>query len=265
MSLAANSAVSAEAPRRETNASSVSDPIEALAKTVYTSAALDNDFYDLWTSTRLTPRQIAIFARNYGEFNRSFPEILSVMISHTQNIAARTEYAKTLFSEMGYGNVEKVHSVLFCDWLAALGEKMGDRETLVWKNMEKSVPVLPETRALIDGERDLYSSDNATGSGAQLALEWQAYTMLRRLYDGATLYKPLWKDEDEFHESCEYFYAHIGATEKEHKIESLNGAREFYVNAESLRAIEDGFTRHLTLFANFWNAIGRAMRQAAAN
>lgn len=185
------------------------DPIEALAKTVYSSGALNNDFYDLWTTTRLQPRQIAIFARNYGEFNRSFPEVLSVMISNTRNIEARTEYAKTLFSEMGYGNVEKVHSVLFDAWLAELGEKLGDLDTLVWANIERDVPVLPETIALVEGEKRLYGSDNATGSGAQLALEWQAYTMLRRMYDGALIYKDLWENEDGFHEACEYFYAHL--------------------------------------------------------
>src|SRR3546814_15357422 len=59
----------------------------------------------------LKPSQIAIFARNYGEFNRSFPEVLSVMISSTRDIEARTEYAKTLFSEMGYGRADKAHSI----------------------------------------------------------------------------------------------------------------------------------------------------------
>src|SRR4051812_29922262 len=47
------------------------DVIESLARTVYSSIALDNDFYDLWTSRKLSPAQIAIFARNYGEFNRA--------------------------------------------------------------------------------------------------------------------------------------------------------------------------------------------------
>ncbi|PZU68644.1 iron-containing redox enzyme family protein [Sphingobium sp.] len=238
------------------------DPIETLARTVYTSGALHNDFYELWTSTMLYPRQIAIFARNYGEFNRAFPEVLSVMISNTRNVEARTEYAKTLFSEMGYGQVDKVHSVLFDAWLAELGKKLGAPDALIWENIERDVPVLPETIALIEGEKRLYSADNATGSGAQLALEWQAYTMLRQLYDGASLYKRFWDNEDEFHEACEYFYAHIGATEKEHKIESLNGARQFHVDEASRLAIEEGFTQHLDLFANFWNATGRAMQAA---
>jgi pyrroloquinoline quinone (PQQ) biosynthesis protein C len=239
------------------------DPIEELAHTVYRSGALNNRFYDLWASRPLQPRQIAVFARNYGEFNRSFPEVLSVMISNTRNIEARTEYAKTLYSEMGYGKIDKVHSVLFDAWLLELGKKLGDPETLTWENIEKDYPVLPETRALVEGEKEMYASDNATGSGAQLALEWQAYTMLRRMYDGAMQYKNLWDNEDEFHEACEYFYAHIGATEKEHKIESLNGARQFHTGPESRQRIEEGFTRHLQLFENFWNAIADEMQAIA--
>lgn len=239
------------------------DPIEALARTVYTSSALNNEFYDLWRSRPLTAKQIAVFTRNYGEFNRAFPEVLSVMISSTRNVAARTEYAKTLFSEMGYGVEEKAHSNLFDAWLLELGKKLGEPETLRWQNVETNLDPLPETLALIEGEKKMYGGDNATGSGAQLALEWQAYTMLRKMYDGATLYKPLWDVEDEFHEACEYFYAHIGAAEKEHKIESLNGARQFHVDSNSRLKIQNGFRTHLDLFGSFWNAIAKEMLRVA--
>ena len=236
------------------------DHLHTLAKTVYASGALNNDFYDLWTAAPLSVRQIRVFARNYGEFNRAFPEVLAVMICNTRNVDAQTEYAKTLYSEMGNGDVRKVHSVLFDGWLAELGRVMNERDALSWRNVERDVDVLPETRALIHGEKRIYASDNATGAGAQMALEWQAFTMLRRMYDGATLYKQLWNEEDEFHEACEYFYAHIGATEKEHKIESLQAARQFCTDADSTLRIQNGFLEHLQLFEKFWNAIAREMR-----
>ncbi|MFP3515931.1 iron-containing redox enzyme family protein [Pseudomonas sp. SIMBA_077] len=237
----------------------IEDPIEVLAHRVYASGALNNKFYDLWTSKPLQLKQIAILARNYGEFNRAFPEVLSIMISNTKNIEARTEYAKTLFSEMGNGQPNKVHSVLFDEWLLALGIKLGDAESLAWINIEKSHPLLPQTCKLIEGEKILYATDCATGSGAQLALEWQAYTMLRRLYDGALQYKHLWSNEDEFHEACEYFYAHIGAVEKEHKTESLKAAKHFHTGPENQIRIEQGFFKHLQLFEDFWNAIADEM------
>ncbi|AMV48342.1 iron-containing redox enzyme family protein [Paraburkholderia caribensis] len=238
------------------------DELESLARTVYESGALNNDFYDLWTGSSLDVRQIAVFARNYGEFNRAFPEVLAVMISSTRDIRAQAEYAKTLYSEMGYGQPDKVHSVLFDAWLAELGERLGDRATLEWSRLERDLKVLPETRALIEGEKHLYGSDNAIGAGAQLALEWQAYTMLRKLYNGASRYKSLWRAEDAFHESCEYFYAHIGATEKEHKIESLEAARQFVTDPDSLERVRHGFRAHLALFEAFWNAVAKEMKNA---
>lgn len=239
--------------------------LEELARTVYTSGALKNDFYDLWTSRSLSLSQIAVFARNYGEFNRAFPEVLAVMISSTRDVNAQAEYAKTLYSEMGYGNPEKVHSVLFDAWLSELGERLGERRQLEWRHIAEHLDVLPETRELIEGEKRLYGSDNAVGAGAQLALEWQAYTMLRKLYDGAALYKGLWAAEDEFHESCEYFYAHIGATEKEHKIESLSAAKQFVTDERAFERVQHGFHEHLRLFENFWNAVARAMKAAQPN
>src|SRR3546814_19060585 len=86
---------------------------------------------------------------------------------------------------MGYGRADKAHSILFDSWLLALGTKRGESNLLTWENIESSLPILPETKKLIEGEKRLYGSDNATGSGAKLALEWQAYTMLRKMYDGA--------------------------------------------------------------------------------
>ncbi|GAB5097366.1 MULTISPECIES: iron-containing redox enzyme family protein [unclassified Caballeronia] len=236
-----------------------SDELEALARSAMSSGALDNDFYSLWTRERLNARQIAIFARNYGEFNRAFPEVLAVMISSTRNVVAQAEYAKTLYSEMGYGNPEKVHSILFDAWLSDLGRKIGEGSRLDWASVQHDLKVLPETQALIEGEKRLYGDDNATAAGAQLALEWQAYTMLRKLYDGALVYKDLWEEEDEFHESCEYFYAHIGATEKEHKVESLSAAKQFVSDTDALTRLTAGFNTHLQLFERFWNAVAREM------
>jgi hypothetical protein len=73
---------------------------------------------------------------------------------------------------MGYGNLRKVHSKLFDEFIASLEEQLGDRRRLTWDNLARELPVLPQTQALIEGERVLYTGDPATGAGAQLALEW---------------------------------------------------------------------------------------------
>ena len=95
--------------------------------------------------------------------------------------------------------------------------------------------------------------------GAQLALEWQAYTMLRKLYDGARNYLPLWSNPDEFHEACEYFYTHIGAAEKDHKEESLNAVQRYARDEDSLAWIVEGYRRHLKLISDFWFGLYEAV------
>jgi len=236
------------------------DSLVALAKQVYTHGALRNAFYRLWMSEQLDLQGLAAVYVNYGTFVRRFPEVLAVMILHTDDVHARAEYAKTLFSEMGYGQVRSAHSVLFDSFFNSLGRQMGAEGEFMYEKLVKTTPVLAETLALVEGEKRLYSMDRATAAGAQLALEWQAYTMLSQLYEGARNYMHLWPDSDSFHEAAEYYYAHIGEAEKEHKIESLNGAKVFDVTPEARTNIERGFYTHLSLFEKFWAALADAVK-----
>jgi pyrroloquinoline quinone (PQQ) biosynthesis protein C len=170
----------------------VTGALEAMLAQITSSPAVDNAFYREWASRRFTIEELQIFGRNYGAWVKSFPDALAILLATTDDLEAKTEYAKTLYSEMGYGNATKVHSVLLDIFLAELARRMGhghehklDREVL-----NKRIELLPTTRALIEGEQQLYS-DAQMSFGAQLALEWQAYTMLRKLYDGARNYLDL--------------------------------------------------------------------------
>src|SRR5437588_11449810 len=194
--------------------------------------------------------ELEVFARNYGAWVKSFPDALATLVAATDDLDAKGEYVKTLYSEMGYGNPRKAHSVLLDDFFEALARKLGEGGRLDRARLERDVELLPSTRELIEGERGLYA-DAQMSFGAQLALEWQAYTMLRKLYDGARNYLPLWNDPDEFHEACEYFYAHIGATEKEHKEESLKAVKRYATSEDSLERRTDGYHRNLQLIQNY--------------
>jgi pyrroloquinoline quinone (PQQ) biosynthesis protein C len=152
---------------------------------------------------------------------------------------------------MGYGNASKAHSVLLEQFFEELASKLGESGRLDRDRLEREIEMLPSTRELIEGERQLYG-DAHMSFGAQLALEWQAYTMLRKLYDGARNYLPLWSNPDEFHEACEYFYTHIGAAEKDHKEESLNAVERYARDEESVAWIVEGYHRHLKLISDFW-------------
>jgi hypothetical protein len=88
--------------------------------------------------------------------------------------------------------------------------------------------------------------------------------MLRKLYDGARNYLPLWKNPDEFHESCEYFYVHIGAAEKDHKGESLHAVKRYARDAQSVARITEGYLSHLDLIAAFWGGLHEGAMKAAA-
>ena len=176
--------------------------LETLLADITNHPALNNDFYQQWMTRKLTMEELAVFARNYGEWVKAFPDSLAILLVTTDDIDAKTEYVKTLYSEMGYGNPEKVHSVLLNNFFQELARKMGHDGDVDWDQMKKTVELEPTTQELIKGEQDLYR-DSQMSFGAQLALEWQAYTMLRKLYDGARNYLPLWNNPDEFHEACE--------------------------------------------------------------
>jgi pyrroloquinoline quinone (PQQ) biosynthesis protein C len=230
--------------------------LEKMVNNISKHLAVNNDFYKLWMAGPINIEGLEVFVRNYGAFVKYFPNAMTSIILVTDDLEAKTEYVKTLFSEMGYGNPTKLHSLLFDAFFSRLADKLGYRGRLDRSRLEKQMEILPTTRKFIDGERWLYGNTNPRiAAGAQLAQEWQAYTMLRQLYEGARNYAFLWSNQDEFHEDCEYYYVHIGAAEKDHKEESINAAIKCQVDESSLEDISFGFNEHLALYVDFWKGI----------
>jgi pyrroloquinoline quinone (PQQ) biosynthesis protein C len=221
--------------------------------------AVNNSFYDLWTTKVLTIKGLSIFARNYWEWTRKFPECLSTLIKNTKDTAARVEYTATLHSELGNGNWRKAHVILFENFYLELAKKSTGSAALSLEFLMSNYELEDPTKILLEEQGNLYGGNTAIAVGAQLAIEWQAYTMMVQLYEGARLYLPLWDIKDEFHEACEFFYTHIGATEKEHKISSLYAAQQLINSAESFSDVEKGFIQHLELISNFWQGLFRAI------
>ena len=83
--------------KQSSDAKSLRQFLTDLAMNVYQGGALNNNFYDAWTTRRISLDKIAALVRNYGRFVRSFPELLAAMIMRADNVIARTELAKTLF------------------------------------------------------------------------------------------------------------------------------------------------------------------------
>lgn len=231
--------------------------IEQLASTVSASAALNNRFFDTWSSRTLNLQQVCIFARNYGEFTREFPKMLCSLIANVPTEEARLEYVNTLYSEMGNGKIERVHSVLFGNMIESLTYRMGRRWS--WRDLVVEYQPLDSTNAFLRSLSDLYSGSVATAVGAQLAQEWQAYTMLRKLYEGTRLYADFWADNrDAFHEDCEFYYAHLGEAEKEHKNEALRVAESVATSSELFDELATGFAAMVGSYELFWNGLADA-------
>jgi hypothetical protein len=146
--------------------------IERLAQSVKTHPALNNAFYYSWQSERLTLSQIGVFAINYREFTFRFPEALASLILNINDLTARAEYTKTLYSEMGNGNPNVAHSVLFEKFCNDLSAHSGNPGFLKIDNLKKSHPILEETICLVQGEKMLYTKSHAIATGAQLAQEF---------------------------------------------------------------------------------------------
>ena len=238
----------------------VRNALEELTRNITTRPALDNRFYHAWMAGPLKIEALEIFVRNYGAFVKAFPDALAALILATDNSEAKTEHVKTLYSEMGYGNTEKLHSVLFDNFFSELSRRMGYESRLDRARLMAEIPLLPSTEEFLSKEQDLYATTNVRiGVGAQLAQEWQAYTMLRQLYDGARNYIDLWPKPDEFHEACEYFYVHIGAAEKDHKEEAITAAMQYADDEAGLAEVTVGFNSLLEIFANFWEGVYTAM------
>jgi len=231
-------------------------PLIHLVESIQTHEALNNIFFQKWIASPLSIHQVSVFARNYWEVTYKFPKVLALLIANVANTCARAEYTKTLYSEMGNGNTKAVHSILFERFCNDLFKCMGASDYLTIEKLKEDSSLLPETQNLINGQIELYTAQPSIAVGAQLALEWQAYTMIRKLYDGAKNYSTLWPTEDSFHESCEFFYVHIGSAEKEHKKQALLATERIIENDNLFLQMKHGFDKHLDLLAKFWNGIG---------
>ncbi|WP_371476993.1 iron-containing redox enzyme family protein [Kitasatospora sp. NBC_00315] len=233
------------------------DRIHSLARGCSEHPALRNPFYELWMAQELTADEVELVAKNFYERVRRTPVRIALAFLNMTDIAARAETVENLYDEMGLGNPRKVHSVILKDFFETLlGRLRGhavDLDTV-------AAPLLPSTVRLIEeGEKVFSSPYPQEVCGALLAQEWHAYPQLVHLYEGVRNYRGHYELE-EFHENCEYFYLHIGATEKEHKIHSLSTAAKACRTAEDVAHIERGFTTYLDLLAENWNEIHRTIR-----
>lgn len=235
------------------------DALERISKLTHAMAehpALKNPFYELWMGTELPADKVEIIARNFYERVLRTPQRIALAFLHMDDVRSRAETVENLYDEMGHGDPRKVHSVILRGFWETLLSKLRGRPVSF---DEVDPTVLPSTTRLIEGGEKLFSSPHPQEvCGALLAQEWHAYPQLVFLYEGARNYRRHYGLE-EFHEQCEYFYLHIGATEKEHKVHSRSTAALACRTEADLVHLEAGFNAYLDLLAENWAEIHRAV------
>lgn len=227
------------------------------------SPALSNDFYTAWMQKPLEPFAVELFAANYLARTKHTSSMVALSLLSTDDVEAKTEISKNLFSELGHGNPQKSHINLLNTYLSDLLSRLHRREYSI--NELRKIQILPGTVEFTKEQRELYQPgptphDRCRVLGAHLTQEWIAYTMLTQLYEGARNYMHLYKNQDEFHEYCEYFHAHIGESEKSHREQALFAASRECQTESDRQAMLNSCLRFLDITAKFWEGLATAMR-----
>ena len=140
--------------------------------------AINNSYLDRFRSGDLSDMELKEFAVEFYNFARFFPQILVSQLVNTEDEQVADELTKVLYSELGEGQTRHRHELLYRDFLRSIGIDV---------HWAMSRPMLPSTRAYIEGMERLYSDGNhAKALGASFGLENMAITMWDHLIPGLT-------------------------------------------------------------------------------
>ncbi|MGQ0812683.1 MAG: TenA family transcriptional regulator [Nitrospiraceae bacterium] len=154
---------------------------EEMRGSVLRHGAINNLYLDRFQLADLTDEEVREFAKEFYNFARFFPKILVSQLVNTEDEAVADELTKVLYSELGDGQTRNRHELLYRDFLHSIGIDVREAMTR---------PMLPSTRAYIEGMERLYSDGNhARALGASFGLENMAITMWDHLIPGLTRLK----------------------------------------------------------------------------
>lgn len=138
--------------------------------------AIKNSYLDRFKTGDLTDEEFRRFAGEFYNFARFFPKILVAQLVNTEDEAVADELTTVLYSELGDGRAKNRHELLYRDFL---------RSVAIDVHAAMARPMLPSTKAYIEGMEQLYASGNhATALGASFGLENMAITMWDHLIPG---------------------------------------------------------------------------------
>ncbi|MDV3243981.1 MAG: iron-containing redox enzyme family protein [Nitrososphaerales archaeon] len=205
--------------------------------------AIHNGFLTKFSKGKVNEEEFEGFATEFFHFSRTFPAILANLLVNTADEAEALELTKVLTSELGDGDPNLRHELLFRRFLASVGI---DPHAVIAK------PMKPITKAYLDGLWRLYGgSDHAKALGASFGLENMAIPMWDQLLPGLRSLKK----ERLPRMDIEYFTFHRELeSQHEDAMEEVTNIVGHDPSAE--RSFESGIREALDLLHGFWIGLG---------
>ena len=138
--------------------------------------AIHNSYLHWFRQGLASDEELVDFAVEFYNFARFFPKILVAQLVNTEDESVADELTRVLYSELGEGNPENRHELLYRHFLRSIDIDL--HQALIR-------PMMPSTRDYIVGMEELYSSGNHEQAlGASFGLENMAITMWDHLIPG---------------------------------------------------------------------------------
>jgi len=201
--------------------------------------AIHNDFLTRFSKGEVSDREFHRFATEFFHFSRTFPAILANLLVNTADEREAFELTKVLTSELGDGDPNLRHELLFRKFLRSIGIEPA-------RVIQK--PMRPSTKAYLDGLRKLYGGgDHTKALGASFGLENMAIPMWDQLIPGLNSVKSARLG----HMDIEYFTFHR-ELESEHE-EAMEEVTSIVGNGKAAeKSFESGIREALELLHGFW-------------
>lgn len=212
--------------------------------------AINNSYLDRFRSGNVSDSELKEFAVEFYNFARFFPQILVSQLVNTEDVKVADELVKVLYSELGDGQTSQRHELLYRDFLRSIGIDVHEA---------MSRPMLPSTRAYIEGMTQLYSDrDHAKALGASFGLENMAITMWDHLIPGLNYLKATRHP----HMDITYFTFHRqleSAHEEamEHAVAAVQSTTDSGMSEKDKEEFRYGVNAVLDYLKDFWRGLER--------
>lgn len=223
---------------------------QEMRRLVLGHGAINNSYLDRFRSGDLSDAEFNEFAVEFYNFARFFPRILVAQLVNTEDEQVADELTKVLYSELGEGHTRNRHELLYRDFLRSVGIDV--HETM-------SRPMLPSTRAYIEGMERLYSDGNhAKALGASFGLENMAITMWNHLIPGltylmSTRYPSMDLTYFTFHRQLESTHEEA----MEHAVAAVQGTNDVGMSDQEKADFRYGVNAVLGYLEGFWMGLER--------